>query len=102
MTMRKKKFLANVAALARLQGWLIFHPHDSRGSSPGFPDLCMVRERVVFAKLKVGQSQPTANQLIWITSLQAAGTEAYVWRPHDWPAIESILVRLHQDMESHP
>lgn len=43
----EKEFQAQVLDLARLTGWLCYHPHDSRRSAPGFPDLVLVRPPVV-------------------------------------------------------
>lgn len=79
---------------ARLMGFLCYHTFNSQRSEPGYPDLTMVRERVVFAELKVGKGRVTAAQTRWLERLQRAGAEAYVWRgPQDWPLVRAALKR---------
>lgn len=86
-------FQAKVEQTAGLMGWLCYHTHDARRSNKGFPDLVMVRERVVFAELKASRGKLSADQVIWLDSLHRAGAEAYVWRPSDWEDIVHILRR---------
>ena len=72
-TMTEKQFQASVVQCAVLMGWMVYHPHDSRKSEPGFPDLTMARghktddgveSRLVFAELKVseGKADHLSNQ----------------------------------------
>ena len=49
----EKAFQFAVIQLARLNGWMVYHTHDSRRSEPGWPDLALCRPpRLVLAKLK--------------------------------------------------
>lgn len=95
---------ANVIELALHTGWLHHHPYDSRRSTPGFPDLTLVRAqparptpgRLVFAELKAEDGQLTTDQQLWADYLRAVpGVEYYLWRPSDWRsgAIELVLAR---------
>jgi len=45
----------------------------------GWPDLILVRERVIAAELKIAPNKPDVNQLRWIEALREAGLETYVW-----------------------
>ena len=36
------------------------------------------------AELKRETKQPSQAQLDWLAALEAAGVEAYIWRPSDW------------------
>jgi len=80
-----------VLELARLRGWLAFHDYDSRRSESGFPDLVMVRERVVFAELKSATGRLSAAQRQWLDRLTTAGAEVYCWRPSDWDQVVEVL-----------
>ena len=83
-----------VIALAESHGWLVYHTHNSRGSQPGFPDLVMARgQRVIFAELKSNLGRVRPEQQQWLDTLLAAGQEAYLWRPRDWPTIQDELTR---------
>lgn len=86
----ERAFQTGVLELARRYHWLTYHTHDSRRSQPGFPDLVMVRERVVFAELKASAAI-TDSQATWLRSLREAGAEVCVWTPNDWPEIELAL-----------
>lgn len=71
-----------------------YHTFDSRRSHPGFPDLVLVRDRIIFAELKREPrvSSPVSDaQKEWLDALAAAGGECYLWRPSDLDEIAGIL-----------
>ena len=84
---------AQVVELARLLGWLVFHPYDARRSQAGFPDLTLVRPpRVVLAELKSARGRLRADQRRWGEALGACPGIAYeLWRPADWDRICEVL-----------
>src|SRR5262245_30603180 len=86
-------FQAAVLDLARLRGWRCYHTHDSRRSAAGYPDLTLVRgRRLLFVELKRRGGRPTPAQAAWLADLAAVpGVEVHLWRPADWPAVESTL-----------
>ncbi|MDP9476328.1 MAG: VRR-NUC domain-containing protein [Actinomycetota bacterium] len=94
-SLSEKAFQAQVVALARMQGWRVYHAHDSRRSEPGFPDLCMVRSpRVVYAELKTETGKLSPDQVCWLEELKACpGVETFVWRPSDWDEAREALTR---------
>src|SRR5262245_14067536 len=88
----EKQFMADVIRFAHLRGWMVYHTLRSTGSTPGFPDLVLVRnDRVLYAELKSATGRLSSPQHGWLCQLQAAGQIAVVWRPSDWPTIEHIL-----------
>lgn len=87
----EKSFQSEVVRLAKRNRWLCFHPFDSRKSVAGFPDLTLVRDRVIFAELKTDNGELSAPQMTWRDALLAAGAEWYLWRPSMWSEIERIL-----------
>lgn len=87
----EKQFQAEVIKEAKRRGWRCFHVHDSRKSEAGWPDLVLVRDRVVFAELKSEGGRLTADQKTWVELLGGAGAEVYVWRPSSWPEIMRVL-----------
>ena len=90
-TINEKLFQGLVTEYAGLNGWATYHTRDSRGSDPGFPDLVLVRDRVIFAELKAARGRVTNDQRAWAAALEAAGAVYYLWRPADWPEIETVL-----------
>ena len=78
-------------SLARKLGWKVFHDFDSRRNEPGFPDLVLVRDRVIFAELKTERGRVSKEQIAWIHAIKSAGTYAAIWRPSDWVNIQKIL-----------
>lgn len=104
--MRESDFQRTVIATARYLGWRVAHftravtpsggwvtPVQADGA--GFPDLVLVRERVVYAELKSDKGRVSPRQREWLQALTGAGQEAYVWRLADWNdgTIESVLQR---------
>jgi len=98
------QFQKQVVDLAHLKGWKVAHFRSvpvKRGSrvtyqtpvgadGKGFPDLVLVRDRVVFAELKVGTSL-RPDQKTWIGLLGEASAEVHVWRPRDLDRIKEVL-----------
>jgi hypothetical protein len=92
MTRREEVHLqAAVETELQLRGWRYFHAYDSRRSPPGFPDLVLARDRVLFAELKTLKGRVRPEQLEWLERLRAAGAECYLWRPAHAREIERVL-----------
>jgi hypothetical protein len=95
----EKAFMAAVIRVAKAQGFLVFHPHDSRRSLPGYPDLTLCRPpapgragQVIWAELKGDDTHTTLQQWSWLRALQqVTQTEAHLWRPADMPTIIATL-----------
>ena len=77
----EKQFQAKIIEVAKLFGWHYYHPYDSRRSPPGFPDLVLVKDRVLFRELKTEKGRLTAYQIAWGKRLMDAGSDFAVWRP---------------------
>lgn len=91
--MKERQWQAIVMQTARALGWRVYHTHDSRGSVPGYPDLTLVRERIVFAELKTDTGRVSPAQKEWLAALEAAGVECYLWRPRDRQEVDAVLSR---------
>jgi hypothetical protein len=102
-TMSEAELSDSVIELGHLFGWRLAHFRPARtargwvtpvaADGKGYPDLCMVRDRIVFAELKSDNGALTVEQQDWLHALGAAGVERYVWRPSDWVdgTIERVL-----------
>lgn len=97
------EFQRRVIAAAVDLGWDVYHQKDSRAvqggelrgdrMSKGWPDLVLVRERILFRELKRQfRSELTKDQARWLAILRAAGQDAGVWRPRMYD--EVILPEL--------
>ena len=94
-------FQRQVIASAKAAGWLVQHARaaynkSGRVSTPiqghaGYPDLTLLRDRLVLVELKKVGAYPSPDQRVWHERLRAAGVEFYVWRPTDWRVIEAVL-----------
>ncbi len=81
-----------VVDLARTLGWeRPMHIYDSRRSEPGWPDLSLVRERLVLLELKREHGKVSDAQKHWIASLTHANVEVYVARPRHLDALAAVL-----------
>lgn len=88
----EKEWQAQVKELATLLGFRrAYHTFDSRRSQSGFPDLVLVRDRVIYAELKRSTGKPSQAQKEWLDGLSAAGAEVYLWRPADLDELATIL-----------
>lgn len=98
-----------VIDIAKVFGWRVAHfrsvpvkrgprvvwetPVQADGA--GFPDLVLVRDRVLWIELKVGRNTLSDAQAAWLQALRATGQEAHVWTDDDYFAgrIEAWLAR---------
>lgn len=84
--MREDELQRQVLELVDWYRMLAYHTHDSRRSRRGFPDLVIVGTKgVLFRELKSAKGRLTLEQSQWLEQLKAAGQDAAVWRPSDWP-----------------
>jgi hypothetical protein len=83
-----------IVGTARLLGWRVAHFRPAwteKGwrtagayDAQGWPDLTLVRDRVLFAEIKVGRNRLAPEQSTWLEALREAGAEAHVWTDADW------------------
>lgn len=87
----EREFQTWVESRAAERGWIAFHDHDSRRNAAGFPDLLLIRERVVWLELKYGRGKVRPKQQAFIDALRAAGQEVHVAWPGDIPRVLEVL-----------
>lgn len=105
----ESQFRAVVVEMASLRGWRAFFVENStreivRASGArvrvrninlggrGFPDLVLVRERILYRELKREHDTHTpAEQHEWGAAIARAGGDFAIWRPRDWQKIEEEL-----------
>jgi hypothetical protein len=93
-----------VIELAHVLGWKCAHfrpAMNARGEwrtpvqadGKGFPDLVLVRDRVLYRELKSARGTLSVEQQDWLHALKLAGADVDVWRPEQWVdgTIESCL-----------
>jgi len=97
--MSERMFQDKVEQIAKMNGWLIFHPSPHqvrpgawRSDGKGFPDLVLAhRDRgLIFAELKTDAGAMTPAQKMWAVAISKFA-EWYLWRPAD---IDKIAKRL--------
>lgn len=90
---REDELQAAAVALAKANGWLVYHTHDSRRSAAGFPDLVLLRGgRLMFVELKAAKGKLSDDQKTWLAALEGvAGVAVYCWRAADWPEVVAAL-----------
>ncbi len=98
---REDQWITWVIDRAHQSGWGVAHFRPAKtahgwrtpvqADGKGFPDLVLVRDRVIFAELKAAKGKLAREQQWWEVILRAAGAEFYVWRPADRPDITRIL-----------
>ena len=90
--MKEKQFQARVVLFAKRHGWLVYHTYDSRRSEPGFPDLVLVKDRILYRELKTETGKLTEAQKSWGRAVVKAGGDWAVWRPSDMAEIYKELM----------
>ena len=102
----EEAFQEHVIALARVFGWRVAHFRPVRiqrangtthyetpvaADGKGWPDLVLVKDRVIYAELKRENGVLEPAQRDWRDLLLAAGATHRTWRPRDLGAIEAEL-----------
>lgn len=80
-----------VEQLAAERGWICWHDRDSRRNDAGFPDLLLMRERVVWIECKSAGGRLREAQAAFMAALAAAGQEVYLMRPGDLDKLLKVL-----------
>lgn len=92
----EKAYQQRIIDLAKVCGWLHYHPFDSRRSVAGFPDLVLVHPRrkiIQYYEVKTDTGKVSEAQRAWIAALNLAGAQACVVRPAEWDAwLEKWLI----------
>lgn len=84
-----------VIELAQLLRWRVAHfrpAMNARGEwrtpvaadGKGWPDLVLVRDRVMYRELKSARGTLSVDQQDWMHALKLAGQDVDVWRPNEW------------------
>lgn len=94
--MTEAQLQAAVVDMARTFGWRVAHFRPARTAKgwrtavgydgAGFPDLVLVRDRVVFVELKGAGGRLRDEQNEWRSALERSGAEWHLWGPGDWLA----------------
>jgi hypothetical protein len=101
-TITERGFQVAVIQAARVLGWKVAHFRPAQtnkgwrtpvaADGAGFPDLVLVRDRVLFCELKTAKGKLSAAQADWLEALASAGAEAYCFTPDDWSSeVERVL-----------
>lgn len=103
------EFIEQIVQLGHLLGWAVafFRPARTMrgwrtpvgGDGQGWFDLVLVRERVIFAEIKIPPDKLTPAQEEWLRRYERAGQECYVWTWHEQilEEIEGILRRSNRE-----
>lgn len=89
----EKAFQDTVVQAAELYGWWHYHTHDSRRSTPGFPDLVLIKPpKVIFLEVKREKGRLTVAQADVLAMLSdCSDVDAAVVRPSDWAQVVEWL-----------
>ncbi len=86
---KEKEWQKRVEGALRQYGWLVYHTLRSKGSTPGYPDICAVKgERLLYAELKTEKGKLSAAQNEWMDALaRVPCAETYIWRPSQFEEV---------------
>jgi hypothetical protein len=97
----ESEWQSQIIEIAHLLSWRVAHFRPARtnkgwrtavsADGKGWPDLVLVRDRVVFAEAKVEKGRLDVEQEGWRDALLEAGAEWYVWRPQDVDEVLAVL-----------
>lgn len=71
----------------------VYYQTPVQADGAGFPDLVLVRDRVLWVELKSEEGRLSVEQQDWMFALGAADQERHIWRPVHWRdgTIEEVL-----------
>ena len=78
---KEKHFQAQVIKIAKAFGWTYYHTYWSKNSPAGFPDLVLVKNKILYRELKTEKGRLTPAQKMWGENIKKAGGDWDVWRP---------------------
>ncbi len=92
---KEKEWQKRVEDVLRQYGWLVFHTLRSKGSTPGYPDICAVKgERLLYAELKTEKGRLSEAQNEWMDALaRVPCAEVYIWRPSQFDEVLEVAGR---------
>ncbi len=92
---KEKEWQKRVEGVLRQYGWLVFHTLHSKGSTPGYPDICAVKgERLLYAELKTEKGRLSEAQNEWMDALaRVPCAEVYIWRPSQFDEVLEVAGR---------
>ncbi len=108
--MTENEFQTMVIDCAKLNGWQVAHfrgvrtqRHDGsvfyqtpvQADGKGFPDLVMIRERILIVELKAEKGRTTSEQEVWLQLFDDVlpPNSVFVWKPSQFDEIVKILAR---------
>jgi hypothetical protein len=85
--------VAHFRSVAVKHGDRVVYETPVQADGAGFPDLVLVRDRVLFCELKSDLGRLAPAQQDWLFALSKADAECHVWRPLQWRngTIEDVL-----------
>jgi hypothetical protein len=93
--MKEDELLTNVIQMAKWKGWGAYHVRNSKAGvvqgDSGFPDLVLVRQRLMFVELKTELGDIRPEQHRWAEWLKIVGHTVRYWRPSDW--LDGVIER---------
>lgn len=81
--------VAHFPPVQTMNGWRVPVGADGKG----WPDMMLVRDRLIAAEVKGAGDSLRPEQEQWLTRLRIASVETYVWTPEGWAAgsIQDVL-----------
>lgn len=93
----EKQWQKQIVDLAAQLGWRkTYHVYDSRRSHSGWPDLVLLRDRIVYVEVKTERGKLSDTQKDWLNAIVNAKGEAYVARPRDLEFLAYVLTARHR------
>lgn len=96
-TITEREFQQQILDLAKMLKWMGYFTWSSRHSPAGFPDLILLKDRVmVVAELKAKDArgkigQLTPEQYEWLEAFMEITPFVYLWYPEDIEEIAKCL-----------
>lgn len=81
-----------VVGLARALQFYVYHPHLSKFSERGWPDLSLLGGRALWIECKTDDGQLTEKQAEVMARMLRCGLEVHVFRP--WHTLEQVAAVL--------
>lgn len=109
--MKEKDWQRSIVQLAHTYQWSVAHFPTANpegrfrtvvaADAAGWPDLTLLRERLIFFECKAPKGYLRPSQASWIDGLLKAGCEAYIIRPVDLGAAQRVL-EIRKPLLIHP